>query len=230
MTQASLAVAPSDPKRLFAAVRTPEDTKFYRSDDAGGSLGIRRNGHASDTADRVWRSRRHPVRPEKRRRHLCRQHRYVEIDRHRQNVEGVSRRARRRRLPEDLDKSGGRQHHAVGSDQGAIVTVNGGAVMELLVQPADRADVPRQCGQRVSLSPVQRSAGKRFSVCFEPGRLRRDNLPRLDAGGRGGIRLRRRRSARSRHRLRRQTLRASIGGPARRRTSCRKPFAVRIFA
>jgi len=35
MTQASLAVAPSNPKRLFAAVRTPEDTKFYGSDDAG---------------------------------------------------------------------------------------------------------------------------------------------------------------------------------------------------
>ncbi len=35
ITQASLAVAPSDPKRLFAAVRTPDDTKFYRSDDAG---------------------------------------------------------------------------------------------------------------------------------------------------------------------------------------------------
>ena len=37
MTQASLAVAPSNPKRLFAAVRTPEDTKFYRSDNAGES-------------------------------------------------------------------------------------------------------------------------------------------------------------------------------------------------
>ncbi len=35
MTQASLAVAPSNPKRLFSAVRTPDDTKFYRSDDAG---------------------------------------------------------------------------------------------------------------------------------------------------------------------------------------------------
>ncbi|HEX8737990.1 MAG TPA: hypothetical protein VF721_21840 [Pyrinomonadaceae bacterium] len=35
ITQASLAVAPSNPKRLFAAVRTPESTKFYRSDDAG---------------------------------------------------------------------------------------------------------------------------------------------------------------------------------------------------
>jgi photosystem II stability/assembly factor-like uncharacterized protein len=37
ITQASLAVAPSNTKRLFAAVRTPESTKFYRSDDAGES-------------------------------------------------------------------------------------------------------------------------------------------------------------------------------------------------
>ena len=37
MTQASLAVSPSNPKRLFAAVRTPEDTKFYRSNNAGES-------------------------------------------------------------------------------------------------------------------------------------------------------------------------------------------------
>jgi len=37
ITQASLAVAPSNPKRLFAAVRTPQDTKFYRSEDAGES-------------------------------------------------------------------------------------------------------------------------------------------------------------------------------------------------
>src|SRR5215213_1518001 len=35
ITQASLAVAPSNPKRLFSAVRTPDSTKFYRSDDAG---------------------------------------------------------------------------------------------------------------------------------------------------------------------------------------------------
>ncbi|HEY0459795.1 MAG TPA: hypothetical protein VGC97_11725 [Pyrinomonadaceae bacterium] len=35
ITQASLAVAPSNPKRLFAAVRTPDDTRFYRSEDAG---------------------------------------------------------------------------------------------------------------------------------------------------------------------------------------------------
>lgn len=37
ITQASLAIAPSNPKRLFASVRTPEETKFYRSEDAGDS-------------------------------------------------------------------------------------------------------------------------------------------------------------------------------------------------
>ncbi len=35
ISQAAIAIAPSNPKRLFAAVRTPVDTKFYRSDDAG---------------------------------------------------------------------------------------------------------------------------------------------------------------------------------------------------
>lgn len=33
--QAAIAVAPSNPKRLFAAVRTPAETNLYRSDDAG---------------------------------------------------------------------------------------------------------------------------------------------------------------------------------------------------
>ena len=31
------------------------------------------------------------------------------------------------------------------SDQGAIVTVNGGETLELMVQPAHRADVSREC-------------------------------------------------------------------------------------
>ncbi|MDQ6787856.1 MAG: glycoside hydrolase, partial [Acidobacteriota bacterium] len=35
ISQAAIAVAPSNTKRLFAGVRTPTDTKFYRSDDAG---------------------------------------------------------------------------------------------------------------------------------------------------------------------------------------------------
>ena len=37
IAQAAIAVAPSNPKRLFAGVRTPTETKLYRSDDAGES-------------------------------------------------------------------------------------------------------------------------------------------------------------------------------------------------
>ncbi|MEP6924115.1 MAG: glycoside hydrolase, partial [Pyrinomonadaceae bacterium] len=40
ITQASLAVAPSNSKRLFAGVRTPDDTKFYRSEDGGDNWTI----------------------------------------------------------------------------------------------------------------------------------------------------------------------------------------------
>ena len=40
ITQASLAVAPSRPQRLMAAVRTPETTRFYRSEDGGDSWTI----------------------------------------------------------------------------------------------------------------------------------------------------------------------------------------------
>jgi photosystem II stability/assembly factor-like uncharacterized protein len=40
ITQASLAIAPSNSKRLFAAVRTPENTRFYRSEDAGASWSL----------------------------------------------------------------------------------------------------------------------------------------------------------------------------------------------
>jgi len=37
MTQASLAIAPSRPQRLMAAVHTPDTTKFYQSDNGGDS-------------------------------------------------------------------------------------------------------------------------------------------------------------------------------------------------
>ena len=50
---------------------------------------------------------------------------------------------------------------------------------------------------------LQRTAGERVRVRVEPRQLRRDLASRLDAGRRRRIRLRRARSARSRHRLRR---------------------------
>lgn len=40
ISQAAIAVAPSDAKRLFAAVRTPTETKFYRSGDGGDNWTI----------------------------------------------------------------------------------------------------------------------------------------------------------------------------------------------
>ena len=76
--------------------------------------------------------------------------------------------------------------------------------VELLVQPADRADVPRQRRQRVPVSVCggQQESG---SACVASrGNDGADHVPRLASGRRRGVRLRRARSARSRHRLRRQ--------------------------
>ena len=93
----------------------------------------------------------------------------------------------------------------LGSDQGAIVTVNGGKYLEFLVQPVDRAALSRQRRQRLSLPALQRAAGERFGRNRQPRQRRRDHLSRLAAGGCRGIRLRRGRSARSGHHLWRQT-------------------------
>ena len=76
--------------------------------------------------------------------------------------------------------------------------------VELVVQPADRAVLPRHHRQRVSLSRLRRAAGERLGVRPEPRRRRPDHVPRLAPGRRRGVRLRRARSARSRHHLRRQ--------------------------
>ena len=90
------------------------------------------------------------------------------------------------------------------SDQGAIVTVNGGADLELVVQPAHGAALSRERRQCVSLSAVQRTAGERLGLHLQPRQRWRDHLSRLASGGGGGVRLRRARSARSGYRLRRQ--------------------------
>ena len=96
--------------------------------------------------------------------------------------------------------------------------------VELLVQPADRAVLPREHRQRVSVSRVRRPAGKRIGVRREPRRRRADHVPRLASGGRRGVRLRRARSARSRHRLRRQghAVRSADRPGAERRAAARR--------
>ena len=57
-------------------------------------------------------------------------------------------------------------------DQGAIVTVNGGADVELVVQPADGGVLSRRRRQRVSVSRLQRPAGVRLGVRAQPRRRR----------------------------------------------------------
>ena len=100
------------------------------------------------------------------------------------------------------DVGSGRDHHAQRR-----------RVVEQLVQPADRGVLSRHHRQRVSVSRLQRPAGERLGVHLEPRRRRADHVPRVAPGRRRGVRLRRARSARSRHRLRRQGV--ALGSPHR---------------
>ena len=54
------------------------------------------------------------------------------------------------------------------SDQGAIITVNGGRNLEFVVQPADGAALPRCDYEYVSLPRLLWSAGERLGVHFKP--------------------------------------------------------------
>ena len=69
-------------------------------------------------------------------------------------------------------------------DQGAVVSLNGGAVVELLVQPVDRGALSRDDRQRVSVSRVRRPAGQRLGVRREPRQRRRDHGARVASGRR----------------------------------------------
>ena len=149
------------------------------------------------------------------------QHGRLEIDRRRQDVAGVPRRAREatttsacgsiRTIPTSI---------LLAADQGAIVTVNGGKTWsswynqptaQLYHVTADNAFPYRLCsGQQESGSACVASrgaTGARSRCASGPGRRRR-------------VRLRRAGPARSRHRLRRSRDRpASTGAQARCRTS-----------
>ena len=141
---------------------------------------------------------------EKPRHRVHRQHRVVEIDRRRQDVQVIARRARRRRLPPLLDQSRQPRHHPRRGRSGRRDHGERRRDVELLVQPADRAVLPRQHRQRVSVPRLRRPAGERVRVRAEPRRRRADHVPRVASGRRRGVRLRRARSARPRHRLWRQ--------------------------
>ena len=85
-------------------------------------------------------------------------------------------------------------------DQGAVVSLErGGPGAPGTTSPP--RDVPHHDRQRVPVSRLRRPAGQRLGVRRQPRQRRRDHVPRVASRRRRGIRLRRARSARPRHRL-----------------------------
>ena len=197
-----ITVAPSQPRRLYATVEARDKAGLYRSDDAGEKWSRVERGPARGRPPR--RRRRGARPPDEPRRRLRPDDRHVEVHGRREDVHGLPRRAGRRRLPAHLD----RPRPARGDDP--LVGPGGGGHgqrrgdVEQLVQPADRAVLPREHGQLLPVPRVRRAAGERLGLRAQPRRRRPDHLPRLAPGGGGGVRLRRGRPARPRRGLRRQ--------------------------
>ena len=106
------AIAPSNPKRLFAVGCDRKiRVELYRSDDAGATWSTATTDSASQDPHRRRRSARCQRRSQESRHRLHRQHRDLEVDGWRQDLDRLPRRARRRRLPEHLDQSQQSQHH-----------------------------------------------------------------------------------------------------------------------
>ena len=82
------------------------------------------------------------------------------------------------------------------SDQGGVGLRQPRRVLEQLVHPAHRGPVPRHHGQRLPLPGVQRAAGLGVGLREEPLRRRDDHVPRLAPRQHPGVRHRR---ARPRH-------------------------------
>jgi hypothetical protein len=124
--QADLAIAPSDPRRIYATVATLTGAGIYRSDDAGETWyqvtkdprPARRIGGGDLPSPFV-----DPTNP--RRRDLDDGGR-VALDGRRQDMECAPRRPRRRRLPARVDQSRRSDEHSHDERSGAVVTVNGG--------------------------------------------------------------------------------------------------------
>ena len=142
--------------------------------------------------------------PAQSRRGLHRQRGHLEVHRRRAHLRRAARRSGRGRLPPHLDRSGEPRGDAPRRRSGCGRDGQRRPYLELLVQPAHRADVPRHRGRRVSLPCLRRPAGERLGLRLEPRTGRRDHLPRLAPRRGRGVRLRRARPARSRNRVRRQ--------------------------
>ena len=105
IVQAYVAIARSNPKRLFASVAIKDKVELYRSDDAGATWSTVTTDSRPKTRIGGGDLSIARYRSERSRRHLRDQHRDLEVDRRRQDLDGLSRRARRRRLSEHLDQS-----------------------------------------------------------------------------------------------------------------------------
>ena len=168
--------------------RRPRQGRHWRRSRRGRHLPQRRRrrdlgtDHDRRATCRADRRRRpadaHPA-PEGSRRPHHGEHRLVEVDRRRQDVDVVQRRARRRGLSERLDQSRQPRHHPARRRSGRGRHAERRRNLELLVQPADRPVLPRGRRQRVSLPRLQRSAGERIGLRVEPRQLRRHLGSRL---------------------------------------------------
>ena len=190
IAQANLAIAPSAPRQLFAAVATPKNVQLYRSDDAGEN----------------WRPATGDERP------IGRigggDLPVVRFDP--QNPEVVYSASVVCWKSTDGGKTwdgwrgapGGDDYQNVwinpndskivmlGSDQGAIITVNGGATWSSWYNQSTAQLYHVSADNAFPLSPLQRTTGERLGRHREPRAKRRDHFPRLASGRRGGIRLR----------------------------------------
>ena len=152
----------------------------------------RDNRRAPGWTDRRGRASRQPEGPGHGHRH---QRGQLEVHRRRQDLGPVQGRAWRRRLPEPVVQPGQPGHHPARGGPGRRRHAQRRPDVELLVQPAHRAALPRHDRQRVSVPRLRRPAGKRLGLRGEPRQRRADHVPRVAPGRRRGVRLRSARSA-----------------------------------
>jgi hypothetical protein len=175
VTQADLAIAPSQPNRLIGMVASGRGVGVYRSDDAGESW--TRITTDSRPAGRIGGGDLpvpaiHPTNPD--------------------IVFSASVVAWK---STDGGKTWTGFRGAPGGDDYQGVWINPEhrqrrCVVEFLVQPADRAALPRGRRQRVAVPRVQRPAGERVGLRGDTRHHRTDHRARMDDRWRRRIRLR----------------------------------------
>ena len=178
IVQAYVAIARSNPRRLFASVATKDKVDLYRSDDAGASWTVATSD--TRTKARIGGGQADlPVPmtdPKNPRRRLHDQHGYLEIVRRRQDLDGISRRPGGDDYQNIWINPNDSNIIALASDQGAIISVNGGLTWgswynqptaQLYHVNADNAFPYRLCsGQQESGSVCIASRGNDGEITF----------------------------------------------------------------